>query len=273
MNQKKRCIFCQEEKKLSKEHLWPNWLNGYVEKCPKDKYINEIYSGLPKNVPELEKTLERSGNLLTLKFRVVCEECNNGWMSDIEESVKPFFIATMNGENIEIDENTQRSISEWVVLKSMVAEQSDGKTQVTPKKDLKAFYLKRSIPDYFRIYIGNNDLANFSEYMRYSCTVSLDLNGPKNNMEGYERNTQSISIVFGSVLIYVLACRETDVKLWRKLRLNELKLLFPFKKEFSWSTLRTCKKSRITDIAHGLDDLINSKKALFGGTDYDKKGI
>jgi hypothetical protein len=34
------------------------------------------------------ETVPRKAALLTLKTREVCEDCNQGWMSDLEEAVK-----------------------------------------------------------------------------------------------------------------------------------------------------------------------------------------
>jgi len=67
----RRCAFCPETAKLSGEHIWSDWMDA-------------LYPG--------GKTFRGFGQLkaswkaseLNLKARVVCEPCNNGWMSDIE---------------------------------------------------------------------------------------------------------------------------------------------------------------------------------------------
>lgn len=265
MKVKKVCIFCNKERKLSKEHLWPDWLKNYVDIKPSDKHINEIHSGAATKRASVEKRLERNGNVIAVKFRVVCQPCNNEWMSEIERKVEHFFKLAMANDIKNIDKTLQRNLAEWIALKTMVAEQSDGKTQVTPTSDLKRFYDTRHIPDYYRIYIGKHNLKSITEYMRHSCTISLDLKGPTQGLNGLSRNTQSFALIFGSVLIYLVACREKDISIHQRLKLNELKVIFPYKKVVDWNTVKALRPHRVTDIAHSLPDLINSDKVLFGG--------
>lgn len=270
MKTKKTCIFCSGNGKLSKEHLWPEWIRGRLLAKHDEKYLNEIYSGEAKQEMSLKLSKEQNGSLASLKFRVVCESCNNGWMSQIEENVKPFFSRALSSSIQNVDESMQASIANWIAMKIMVAEQSDGKTMVTPPEDIKEFYLTKFVPSYYRIYIGKHDLENDTEYMRYSCTLSRKINGPSQQMNGLERNAQSVTLIFGSVLIYLIACREEDIKLWQLLKLNELKCIFPKSKCISWKSVKTTKKNRVSDIAHGLSDLIMSKHVLYGGSDFSK---
>lgn len=270
MKTKKNCIFCSENGKLSKEHLWPEWIRGRLSTTQDDKYLNEIYSGEAKQKMTLETSKEQNGNLASLKFRVVCESCNNGWMSQIEEKVKPFFSQALSSSIQDVDESMQEYIATWIAMKVMVAEQSDGKTMVTPPGDLKDFYLTKLIPSYYRIYIGKHDLENDTEYMRHSCTLSRKTSGPSQPMKGLERNAQSVALIFGRVLIYLIACREEDIKLWQYLKLNELKCIFPKSKSIRWKSVKTTKKDRVTNIAHGLPDLVRSKHVLFGGKGFSR---
>jgi hypothetical protein len=268
MSSKKVCIFCSENRKLSKEHLWPEWIRNRISRQSNDKYLNEIYLGEAKQPMSIEKSQEKNGNLATLKFRVVCEVCNNGWMSQLEEKVQPFFELALSEQIGVVDEAMQRCLAEWIAMKIMVAEQSDGKTMVTPPSDLNEFYLSRLIPRYYRIYVGKHDLENNTEYMRHSCTLSRSTSGPKASLGGLEKNAQSVALIFGRVLIYVVACREEDIKLWQRLKLNELKLIYPQKAQISWASVKTTRNNRVTDIAHGLPDLIRSNEVLYGGNNF-----
>ena len=137
---KKVCIFCQEPRKLSKEHFWPEWFRVYVDTSESDRYSNKVLEGEAKSTKDVEKSIERNGNLITLKFRVVCGVCNSGWMSQLEKHVKEFFVAVNTGKKPYIDSELQGLLAKWVVMKVMVAEQSENGTQVTPPKDMKSFY-------------------------------------------------------------------------------------------------------------------------------------
>jgi hypothetical protein len=220
--QKKVCIFCQESGKLTKEHFWPEWFRPYVGTNESDKYLSEVHGGEGKNPAVVEKSNERPGNLITLKFRVVCQKCNNGWMSELERQVKDFFASVIGSEKVYIDEQLQNLLSKWIVMKVLVSEQSEEGTQVTPKEDIKSFYDNGRIPEYFRVYLGKHDTENKSDYMRCSYTFSLSDKGPIEPMYGLQRNTQTIAFLLGPVFIYVIACRETSLRIWQKFRLNEV---------------------------------------------------
>jgi len=42
--------------------------------------------------------LQRRGHREKKKLRVVCEKCNNGWMSEIENDSKPILTPFLNGD-------------------------------------------------------------------------------------------------------------------------------------------------------------------------------
>lgn len=73
-----KCIFCGKQEKLTKEHVFPNWLSNLYKN--NDLVINEFVGDT--NLKWLSKIFQH-------KARVVCKDCNNGWMSDLEKSVIP----------------------------------------------------------------------------------------------------------------------------------------------------------------------------------------
>lgn len=74
----KECAFCLNTAKLTAEHLWPNWMNDLFPSKKRFKTKNE----------KGEIVREWSSDKLDWKARVVCETCNNTWMSDIESRAK-----------------------------------------------------------------------------------------------------------------------------------------------------------------------------------------
>lgn len=176
MNQKV-CIFCGGTG-LSKEHFWPDWISKYISKSGTDKHTAEVHSGDAKSKPELEKKTERQGDLVTKKFRVVCKECNNGWMSRLENSVKPFILSAIQNKNITLNSEQVAMLAQWVVMKVLVAEHNHNGTQVTPAEDRKRFYETSKIPNYFRVYMSRHDTDSESAYHRHSITLALSQSGP-----------------------------------------------------------------------------------------------
>lgn len=76
-----QCAFCPNGAiELTGEHLWGDWLNDVI---PIEKYrmIRTEKDGTVRTWRT---------NLLNEKFKVVCDRCNSGWMSELESRTKQF---------------------------------------------------------------------------------------------------------------------------------------------------------------------------------------
>lgn len=78
----RRCAFCPNEAiTLTREHLWSAWIGDLV----KSKAYNfRLYTEAGTVKTWKQKQLDQSA-------RVVCGDCNNGWMSELEAEVKTGF--------------------------------------------------------------------------------------------------------------------------------------------------------------------------------------
>lgn len=74
------CIFCQQYGKLTREHLWSDWIGGLFGK-------REEYTVQRKRPTGELIEWETVG--LNQTATVVCGKCNNEWMSDVETQAKP----------------------------------------------------------------------------------------------------------------------------------------------------------------------------------------
>jgi hypothetical protein len=82
------CAFCPSTAKLSGEHVWSDWMNKLVP--GKKKFLNII------------EGTDWSSNTLNWKAKVVCEPCNNTWMSNIEEKHAKPAMADLIGDKLDI---------------------------------------------------------------------------------------------------------------------------------------------------------------------------
>jgi hypothetical protein len=97
----KECAFCPETAKLSAEHLWSDWMN-------------ELFPGKKRFTSKNEKgeiVADWSSDELDWKARVVCERCNNTWMSDIESNAKSAMSNLIRGEPRLISQSCADSIA------------------------------------------------------------------------------------------------------------------------------------------------------------------
>jgi hypothetical protein len=97
----KECAFCPETANMSAEHLWSNWMN---ELFPgKKRFTNKNEHG--------EIVADWSSHKLERKARVVCEPCNNTWMSDIESRAKSAMSNFILGKKGAISQSCADSIA------------------------------------------------------------------------------------------------------------------------------------------------------------------
>ena len=76
----RQCAFCSQIANLTGEHLWSDWIG---------KLLGTRKYTFTRIEPD-GRELRWEGNELNLKAKVVCENCNSGWMSDLESATKPF---------------------------------------------------------------------------------------------------------------------------------------------------------------------------------------
>jgi hypothetical protein len=101
-----QCAFCDHTGKLSSEHIVSEWLSKLFPGPIRAKYGE---GGIVIK--------EFTTNAMDYKAKVVCEQCNNTWMSDIEEQhAKPVLTPLVTGQRgILIDKRAQ---NHWLCLRS-----------------------------------------------------------------------------------------------------------------------------------------------------------
>lgn len=103
----KQCAFCSSTAKMSGEHVFSDWMNGALPSPVSSGGWNGILTrpGSPQ-IPYKSLALDWT-------VKVVCEECNNGWMNEIENKhAKPVMAPLIGGKiHIPISQLNARSIA------------------------------------------------------------------------------------------------------------------------------------------------------------------
>src|SRR3954447_892288 len=124
-----KCIFCEGGAEpgnpMTKEHIWSNWMAPYLPGTQADTYY-EFMENLTNKVVPVGKRFERyrQGGSKTKRVKAVCKRCNSGWMSVLETKVRPTILPLMKAEPSILDLEARRTLVEWVVLKTFIAEQN-----------------------------------------------------------------------------------------------------------------------------------------------------
>ena len=259
MKKQRTCIFCGRKGGISKEHFWPDWLGLYLPKRDGDRHISEIHAAEGKAPKQLQNRTERQGSVITKKIRVVCRECNNGWMSALEEKVKPILIGLLKEHVGKLDKEQISDLSLWVTVKTIVGEHAEGDIVLTPSTDRHQVYKEGVIPDYFRIFAGIHSSDTNAGYVRHSTTISRTMDGPKPPLSPeVQRNIQSVSFLVGPLVLHVIAARVADFSIDETFSFRDLVRLWPPSLEqIDLFSLRPLDDTGLSTIASQLDRLIS----------------
>jgi hypothetical protein len=142
------CRFCgATDRKITKEHVWPEWLEDFVPPSSGPGYAERWSSA--------DGRQEWKEQLLSATIRKFCDACNNGWMGDIEGAAKPMVGPMVEGTPATLDEVAQRAVANWVVLKGLVAALVSKTPQPIPDRHYRRVFAAKGAPaNTARVWIG-----------------------------------------------------------------------------------------------------------------------
>lgn len=138
-----KCLFCQKDRTLTLEHVLPDWLSTLY---PKNTMVVNQFTG--------DSNKEWPSKIFQHKARVVCADCNNGWMSDLEARTEPVIKRLIKLERMLIDKDTQNTLAFWSQKTVLMLNQSvPGGIKIT--QDLyDDIYKKQSYSDKVLVNLG-----------------------------------------------------------------------------------------------------------------------
>lgn len=87
------CIFCGG-RPLTREHIWADWFRAYLPRPLPFYHSGRIV--LSEDNTQTHKSEKISGDPKCRKMRIVCNRCNNEWMSDLQNATKPILIPLLS---------------------------------------------------------------------------------------------------------------------------------------------------------------------------------
>jgi hypothetical protein len=81
------CVFCERDGKLTREHVWPQWVRSYLDHPAGAG--TETRTIIRPSGTEEHSYKTRPANVVV---KSLCEDCNNGWMSELEDRAKPVLL-------------------------------------------------------------------------------------------------------------------------------------------------------------------------------------
>lgn len=106
------CRFCGRRGLRSREHIWPDWIG---KRLPV-RGSTTIVAWNRDRLPTAQKRIA-----FTSRLADVCEDCNTGWMRDIEEAARSVVTPMIfDAQPTEVPPDQQMVVASWVYLRSLV---------------------------------------------------------------------------------------------------------------------------------------------------------
>jgi hypothetical protein len=144
------CVFCGDVD-LSREHVYPKWLRSYYGPALRVLSIVQSPDGDTRRRPEVP---------FDITVRCVCKQCNNGWMSRMEDRARPHLVPLMHGSATRLQPEALAVISAWTyktVL--MIQEQAAPATPLIPREAYHHLMREGSPPLGVRIWLSEHGAA------------------------------------------------------------------------------------------------------------------
>lgn len=201
------CYFCNGHG-MTKEHVWSDWLSEHI----KDKPVGKV--GFPIDIgyvvgsthavirPRLVS--RRDAPMTTYKMRRVCERCNSGWMSEAVQAAKPFALAMIKNEEVELDESAQRAIALWMAISTVMAELTDPPSARITAEEREIIYKTKAAPPQWRISLGRYQGTEREPIGYQHFGGGRDVLDPKSGQVTLGPGFHFSSHVMGSLLVNVV---------------------------------------------------------------------
>jgi hypothetical protein len=133
------CVFCGSDVKLSREHVFPQWLRNLFPDLGDGEYLRRLVTF------STDQHHQRPGPPFDFVVRDVCTDCNTGWMHDLEEEARPILTPMLLGEPRVLTAVEQHIVATWAT-KTMLTMQGTniGRERIAPLEGYRWFYEHRT---------------------------------------------------------------------------------------------------------------------------------
>lgn len=255
---RKLCIFCGGFP-ITKEHVWPDWLDPYLQKTMLN---HETFAEMVLPNGTTREIRKRAGDPQSVRVRHVCQACNNGWMSVLQNEAKPILIPLLQGKDVTLFRKQQIILAKWVAMFCMVAEFMDKSgLRIAVSQDDRTFLKeKQQVPKNWKIWMALVD-ENAKPSVWTHNTLPIEDNGIviTHTAEGIALpNTQTTTFTLGRMLLSALSCPISELVRKQKIDPAIARQLWPLSSTpVNWPLQNAIDNRTATEIS---DAVINSAK-------------
>lgn len=185
---KKKCIFCNKISKRSKEHIWPKWLQKHLTGDTKS-----YYRGTHISFSTVSVISDRTQTGESLVFGSICEDCNNGWMSNLEVEFKKIFLQIESDYNYlhQLNKIDRQTISIWGLKTAMMINAGTNYRQIIPNDHFEHLYKHRTPPRNTKVDIGIINTEDKLKWEQSNFQMEVCMNTKYEDLDPYESTRDS----------------------------------------------------------------------------------
>jgi hypothetical protein len=203
---RKLCIFCGAPAD-SEEHIMPKWAHPLLPPATAHRRfagVRRIESGIMSH----DKFYRRQGPTYTMRIPRVCTICNNTWMSDFEQSVRPALERMILGKRTFLPLEMRERLARYLTYKMLLLDYLTEET-VVPPEWAHSFYQTREIPDGVFIWLFNCIEGEWrSNIWTYGCCFAR-----QDEAVPQSRNTKSFALGLGDLFVYAILTTKFDLNM------------------------------------------------------------
>jgi hypothetical protein len=213
-----QCIFCGTIGKMTREHIWADWLRSYIPKDMPDHQAGTIIRGGPGEKPIKEFGHRVGGDPRSRRVRCVCgsvtygrgskqKGCNDGWMGDLQNRAKPVVLPLIKGEATVLRAAQQRTLSAWIAMAVMCSEHGDIDWVTIPAEHRTYLFKNHTPPKIgWKIWIGRYHRDKWSpHWVHHTLRIAKKETGAAPFAGTAFFNTQSTPYTVGELYIHAVS--------------------------------------------------------------------
>jgi hypothetical protein len=166
-----------------------------------------------------------------MTVKAVCEDCNNGWMSDLESEAREFLRPMIEGRGRALHQRGQTTLAAWAFLTALMFSYTSGREQgLVAQAQVDEFYSRRVPPENTRIWLT----AFAGDYIGAMQCFGADTDTTQDTARGH-REIYGVTFTFETTLFHVLGTALDGLLDGTEYAHPRIHQIWPFVSSFEWT--------------------------------------
>jgi hypothetical protein len=189
----------------------------------------------------------------TLTANVVCGDCNNGWMSRLEDEAKPLLFGMLHGRGRTLHRGGQLALATWALKTVLVGAHSQaGGGRLFPGRLHRHLYVHQQPPEDVRIWMTTYSGNHPAVYDLYG----LDLDDRQDPSRG-QRDIYGATVTLGPVAFQIYSAEIPElidiVQGWPWPNVTQI---WPYGGSFTWAPSPALDDGALVAFSHTISDTL-----------------